>query len=267
MDAGIMFIIIGAIILFIFHYNKVIDTKKFIVDIEPYFRFLMEEDYLFLLNVKYNGEIDAEGVNTLYRKRIQTGLIAIIAMFIFFLNKMSFMYLILSIIIGFVVFKMEYTKLKSFYKANLHRINLLLPYYLKSLEILIQHYTVPVALVKSISAAPDIFKPGIRKLCDRIEAGDSSVEPYMDFAKEYPVRDAMRMMRLLYRLGLGSNENKQEQLMMFARTVSSLQNKSREVRYKERLEKMEQKTMIMLAGTGGGIMLFMLIAMGGLIGV
>jgi len=137
----------------------------------------------------------------------------------------------------------------------------MLPYYLKSLEILIQHYTVPVAISKSIEGAPPIFQPGLQKLIDKIDAGDSSVQPYMDFANEYPVRDSMRMMRLLYRLGLGSQENKQEQLMMFSRTISSLQNKAREQKYKERLDKMEQKTMIMLGGTGGGILMFMLLSM------
>lgn len=135
----------------------------------------------------------------------------------------------------------------------------MLPYYLKSLEILIQHYTVPVALARSIETAPEIFRPGLRKMVAKIEAGDMTVDPYMDFAKEYPVRDSMRMMRLLYRLGLGSQENKQEQLMMFSRTVSSLQNKSREQKYKERLERMENKTMVMLFCTGGGI-LFLLLA-------
>ena len=83
----------------------------------------------------------------------------------------------------------------------------------------------------------------------------------MDFAKEYPVRDSMRMMRLLYRLGLGSQENKQEQLILFSRTVSTLQNKAREQKYKERLDKMEQKTMMMLMTTGGGILLLLLYAM------
>ena len=74
-------------------------------------------------------------------------------------------------------------------------------------------------------------------------------------------------MRLLYRLGLGSQENKHEQLMMFSRTVSSLQNKSREQRYKLRLEKMENKTMMMLFATGGGIMFFMLLTMFMMMGV
>ena len=76
-------------------------------------------------------------------------------------------------------------------------------------------------LYEVITTSPDIFKPGLRKLTAAIEAGDPSVDPYMAFAQEYPVRDSMRMMRLLYRLGLGSQENKQEQLMMFSRTVSS----------------------------------------------
>ena len=121
----------------------------------------------------------------------------------------------------------------------------MLPYYLKSLEILIQHYTVPVAIGKSINDAPDIFKPGLRRMVDRINAGDATVDPYMEFANTYPVRDSMRMMRLLYRLGIGSQEKKQERLMMFSRTVSSLQNKARETKYKERLGHMESQTMVM----------------------
>ena len=71
----------------------------------------------------------------------------------------------------------------------------------------------------------------------------------------------MRMMRLLYRLGLGSQQNKHEQVMMFSRTVSALQNKAREQKYKDRLEKMENQTLIMLVCTGGGAMALMFLSM------
>ena len=135
------------------------------------------------------------------------------------------------------------------------------PYYLKSIEVLVQHYTVPVALAKSVDDAPDMFKPGLKVLLERIESGDSSIDPYMEFAKTYPVRDSMRMMRLLYRLGLGIQENKQEQLLLLSKTVSSLQNKSREQKYKERLEKMQNKTMIMLGVTGVGVAILLIVAM------
>ena len=95
----------------------------------------------------------------------------------------------------------------------------------------------------------------------KIEAGDASIQPYVDFANRYPVRDSLRMMRLLYRLSIGSQENKHEQLVMFSKSVSALQNKARETRYKERLDKMENKTMVMLGAVGGGVMIVLLFAM------
>lgn len=257
MGIGLTFIIIAVIIVFILQYNNHFSSRKFIKDTEPYFRFLMEDDYEFILRVKY-GDVD---VNKLFGARVRNGLIAIVAMLFIFMSNLTFVYVMISVLVGFLVFKLPYINLKSYYKSNLHKINLMLPYYLKSLEILVQHYTVPVAISRSIESAPEIFKPGLKEMITKIENGDSSVQPYMDFANKYPVRDSMRMMRLLYRLGLGSQENKQEQLLMFSRTISTLQNKAREQKYKERLEKMENRTMVMLAGTGGGILAFMLMSM------
>lgn len=253
-----IFIIIAIILFFIVIYNKMIEPNEFIKETQPLFKFLLEPDYEFLLKLKYGNDVD---VSKLFGERVRNGLITIVVVIFLFLNQMQFVYVLFAIIAGFLIFKQPYTSLKSFYKKNLHHINLMLPYYLKSLEILVQHYTVPVALSRSIDQAPDIFKPGLRTLVSKIEGGDMTVEPYMDFAKEYPVRDSMRMMRLLYRLSLGSQDKKQEQLMMFSRTVSSLQNKSREQKYAERLGSMEQRTMIMLFVTGGGIMLLMLLSM------
>lgn len=252
------FILIGIILLYILEANRQINTKKFIDDVEPYFRFLMEDDYEFLAMLKYGSDVD---IDKLYAKRVRDGIVAIIAMVFILLSKLNFITILACFIVGYVIFKAPYSKLKKYYKNNLYLINLMLPYYLKSLEILIQHYTVPVALTRSIKTAPDIFKTGLERLVTKIEAGDSTVQPYTDFAIEYPVRDSMRMMRLLYRLGLGSQENKQEQLMMFSRTVSTLQNKSRELKYKERLEKMESQTLMMLGVTGGGILLLLLLSM------
>ena len=50
-------------------------------------------------------------------------------------------------------------------------------------------------------------------------------------------------------------------MMMFSRTVSHLQNKARETKYKERLNHMESQTMIMLVVTGAGTMVVILISM------
>ncbi len=74
------------------------------------------------------------------------------------------------------------------------------------------------------------------------------------------------MMRLLYRLSLGSQDDKHEQLIMFSKSVSSLQNKSRSTRYKERLDKMENKGMMMMTIVGLGVMAVLMLAMMGSFG-
>lgn len=261
-------LIVGAIIIGILFYNGTIDKKKFMIDNEKYLQALREDDYTFLVYAKYGEDVD---VDQLYMKRCTNAITIFLVVLALtstsgsttgsLFNPQFFLNLVLSIVVGVVGFKIPYMQLKSFYKTHLHEIDIMLPYYLKSLEILIQHYTVPVALGKSIDDAPDIFKPGLRELINKINSGDSSIDPYMDFANTYPVRDSMRMMRLLYRLGLGSQEKKQERLMMFSRTVSNLQNKARETKYKERLNHMESQTMIMLVVTGVGVMLIILISM------
>jgi len=255
--------IFGAIILFVLIYNNTIDTKKFAKDNEKIFKMLKEDDYEFLLYMKYGERVDPD---VLFQKRINNGLLVGALIMVFFMNNFNLLNLVVCVVVAYLVFKSSYSSLKTYYKKHLHEIDLMLPYYLKSLEILVQHYTVPVALGRSINDAPEIFKPGLRKMVDRINGGDSTVDPYMEFANTYPVRDSMRMMRLLYRLGIGSQERKQDRLMMFSRSVSSLQNKARETKYKERLEHMEGQTMIMLVCTGIGVMIILLIAMMGMFG-
>lgn len=251
-------IICGALILGVLFYNKTVDGKKFIKDNEGLFRLLREDDYDFLVAAKYGESVDP---NQLFNKRLQMAFITIVVFLFIFLAELNAINIVLAIFVGYLVFKSNYTSLKKYYKKHLHDIDIMLPYYLKGLEILVQHYTVPVALAKSIDDAPDIFKPGLRELIAKIDAGDSSIDPYMEFANQYPVRDSMRMMRLLYRLGLGKQEDKQERLLMFSRTVSNLQNKAREQKYKERLHHMESQTMIMLIGTGVGVMILILMSM------
>ncbi len=251
-------IICGALIMFVLFYNNTIDGNKFFQDNDTLFKGMKEDDFEFLVAAKYGDKVDP---NVLYNKRLKTAFICMVAFLFIFLTELNTINIVLSLVIGFIVFKSDYNKLKSYYKKHLHDIDVMLPYYLKGLEILIQHYTVPVALAKSIDEAPEIFRPGLRDLISKIDAGDSSIQPYMDFANEYPVRDSMRMMRLLYRLGLGSQERKQERLLMFSRTVSNLQAKAREQKYKERLHYMESQTMIMLVATGGGVMVLILISM------
>ena len=257
-------IIVGAIMMFVLIYNGTISTSKFFGENKNVFELLQEKDYEFLLRAKYGERV--YDVSQVFRKRIFKGLIAMAIVLFIFISKFQLLYFVIAIVVGYVVFKLDYIELKNFRKKHLNIIDSLLPYYLKSLEVLVQHYTVPVALARSVEDAPEVFRPGLKELVAKIDAGDSSIDPYMDFANQYPVRDSMRMMRLLYRLSLGDQEKKHEQMLSFSKTVSALQLKAREQKYKARLGKMESQTMTMLMCTGGVSLIIMLIASFSMIG-
>jgi Flp pilus assembly protein TadB len=256
-------VIIGIIALFVLEYNKRISTNRFIKDNLTHFRVLKEKDYDFYVKARYGETADPE---ILFSSRVRLSLITLVVMFLLLLGNLTFINLILIVVVAYFVFKSQYNSLKSYYKKHLHQINLQLPFFLKMMEILAQHYTIPVALSKTVDTAPEIFRPGLREMIEKINAGDSSVDPYMEFARQYPVSDSVRMMRLLYRLGLGGQEDKHEQLIMFSRNVSALQNKAREQRYRDRLNKMENKTMLMLGVTGGGVMVLLLLSVVSMMG-
>lgn len=249
-------LIVAIIVFYIFIVNNVVKVDGMFSSNSKLVGLLKEKDYDFLLIAKYGDRV--YDPNEVFMKRIKNAVISTAALIFLFLTKMNYLSIIFALVVGFVVFKSQYLSLRSWYKKHLQLVDSLLPYYLKSLEVLIHHYTVPVALARSIDDAPEVFKPGLKELVAKIEAGDSSVDPYMDFANQYPVRDSMRMMRLLYRLGLGEQEKKHEQLVSFAKSVSSLQEKARQDKYQARLDSMEKRTMLMMLVTGGGSLLLLL---------
>lgn len=250
-------IIIAVLIFVVMAYNGQVSLKDLINDNFHIFRKLKEDDWDFYVRARYGDNVNAD---TIFIKRIRNGLLVMVICIFFFIQSLDTLKLVISVAVGFLVFKLDYFNIKSYYKRHIFHIDSMLPHYLKSIEILIQHYTVPVALGKSILDAPDIFKDGLQEMINEINSGDDSINPYMNFAKKYPVRDSMRMMRLLYRLSLGSQDRKQEQMLMFSRTISNLQQKARETKYKNRLDKMESKTMSMLISTGVGVMILLVFA-------
>ena len=211
--------IVGLLLILIVVNNNKKELQKFIITSDSSVNFFREKNYDFLVTARYGADVDP---NVLYSKRVRLTLYSFVLGIMVYITDLSAINIFKVVLIVVLVYKVPYLNLRKSYKTYMHRIDQLLPYYLKSLEILCQNYTVPVALSRSIEEAPDIFKPGLKEMVSKIDAGDSSIDPYMDFANKYPVKDSMRMMRLLYRLGLGAQENKHEQLILFSKSVSTL---------------------------------------------
>ena len=250
-------IIVAVIVFGIMTITGQISMNQLISDNQLLFLKIKEKDWDFLVRAKYGTNVNPD---ILFNKRIKNALITMAIAFAIMIKDLNAVKVLLIFVLGIFVFKSSYNDIKKYYQRHMAQIDSMLPHYLKNLEILIQHYTVPVAIGKSMAEAPEIFKDGLQEMIDSINAGDDSIEPYMAFARKYPVRDSMRMMRLLYRLSLGRQERKQEQILTFSRSISSLQQKARETRYKNRLEKMEGKTMSMLITTGVGLLVLLILA-------
>lgn len=250
-------IILALIVFFVAFKTGAISFNQLVSDNEALFKKLKEEDWDFYVKARY---ANTKNPDILFNNRIRDGIITIGLLILVFIADFSIIKLIIALVGGFAVFKFAYIDIKGYYKKHINEIDQMLPYYLKSIEILIQHYTVPVAIGKSIEDAPEIFKEGLQELINAINSGDDSINPYMEFAKMYPVRDSMRMMRLLYRLSIGKQENKEEQLLTFSKSISSLEQKARDNKYKNRLDKMEGMTMKMLIGTGVGVMVLLILS-------
>ena len=167
-------VILGIILFVILEYNGSISTNKFISDNQDVFLKLKEKDFDFYAKAKYGDAID---IYKLFNTRLRNGLFTLLIMIMLFLSKLSYVNVLFALICAYGVYKLSYFQLKRYYKSHLHIIDTMLPYYLKNLEILVQHYTVPVALGKSIDEAPEIFKSGLRELIERINAGDSTINP------------------------------------------------------------------------------------------
>ena len=250
-------IIVAVIVFGIMTITGQISMNQLISDNQLLFLKIKEKDWDFLVRAKYGTNVNPD---ILFNKRIKNALITMAIAFAIMIKDLNAVKVLLIFVLGIFVFKSSYNDIKKYYQRHMAQIDSMLPHYLKNLEILIQHYTVPVAIGKSMAEAPEIFKDGLQEMIDSINSGDDTIEPYMAFARKYPVRDSMRMMRLLYRLSLGRQERKQEQFLTFSRSISSLQQKARETRYKNRLEKMEGKTMSMLITTGVGLMVLLILA-------
>jgi len=95
-----IFLLIAVIVFFILVYNKVIEPNQFLNETQPIFKFLLESDYEFLLKLKYGPDVD---VSKKFGERVRNGLIVTVCLLFLFLSNIQFMYVLLSVIAGFLI--------------------------------------------------------------------------------------------------------------------------------------------------------------------
>ena len=134
MEVEIIIIII--LIFVVMTYNGQLSIKDFINDNFFLFRKLKEDDWDFYVKSKYGDNVNPD---TIFIKRIRNGLMVSNLCIFFFLKELDALKILISFVIGFLIFKIDYLNIKSYYKRHIFQIDSMLPHYLKGIEILIQH--------------------------------------------------------------------------------------------------------------------------------
>jgi hypothetical protein len=122
--------IVLGITVFILIYRGTVNADDMYKENKEFINLIKEKDYDFYAQAKYGSDVD---VDALFLKRLKTSGIVFIICLAFVLFNFSWINLIIGVLVAGVIFKSDYTNLKSYYKRNLIRIDQLLPYYLKSI--------------------------------------------------------------------------------------------------------------------------------------
>ena len=163
---------------------------------------VIEKDYEFIVS-----HITDKKTTIVYQKRILNSLLIMLMYTGFNINTYTFNTFFVSVFIGLLVYKIQYSLNKMTFNSKLKEAGKVFPLYLNNLSILVQDNPIPIAILKSTENAPVIFKKDLEILVKEIHEGEKKgVTPYVDFARKFDKVDGIyRTMRTLHNISITSN--------------------------------------------------------------
>lgn len=110
---------------------------------------------------------------------------------------------------------------------------LVLPEWLMEMALLLQNNTVQVAIAKSIDGAPEILKPELYRLVQRLQEKPGELSSYTDFCKEFDVPEAASCMKMLHAVSEAGTGDARVQIHNLIMRVQEMQNQAEEIRLKD----------------------------------
>ena len=107
MIEGVIIVVIAAAALF---YSGTVSTKTFFDEENGYLLSLKEKDYNFLVGAKYGENVNP---NKLFMTRIRNAFYTTLLIIVFLIGNLSFLYFVVCLVLGYVVFKMPYIQLQG----------------------------------------------------------------------------------------------------------------------------------------------------------
>lgn len=124
-------------------------------------------------------------------------------------KAICFITLLLTIFFAFS-YKIGY---RLAYKKTVKEIKRQFPRWLLDMSLRLQMESVQVALFESYDTAPEVLKPELKILFDKLKEDPTSEKPYLEFMKDFDIRGISSFMRMIYSVYDGSSKNTSEAIM------------------------------------------------------
>lgn len=109
------------------------------------------------------------------------------------------------------------------------------PHWLMELSLLLQIDNVQVSIAKTVSHAPEVLRPALEELLQKIEKNPEAAQPYLNFLQEFERPQIQSAMKMLYALSAGNGGSEKEQLEELIARNQNLMNQAEELAHEDAL--------------------------------
>lgn len=139
-------------------------------------------------------------------------------------------------------------------RAVSEELYIILPEWLMEMALLMQNNNVQVSIAKSISGAPELLKPELQKLMERLQEHPGELASYTEFCKDFDVPEIGSCMKMLHAISESGTGDAEVQINNLLMRVQEMRNQAEEIRNKNAAFKV--KMLFSYPVIGGAVKLF-----------
>lgn len=117
------------------------------------------------------------------------------------------LFLIASVALTYIVYKMDYIMLKNAFKKKQTAVKDAFPLWMSMLEILIVTNNIPNTVKKSLISCPDVLKDDLEVFVKKLEVNPIDKEAYTKFLSEFNIPEIQEMVLDLYQFNFVEKNN------------------------------------------------------------
>lgn len=177
-------------------------------------------------------------------------LIAAVALFFFAKTWAS----IIALTLAVVMLMQHKIGLDLAKRAVSEELYIVLPEWLMEMALLMQNNNVQVSILKSIPGAPELLRPELERLVERLQKEPDELSSYMDFCKDFDVPEIGSCMKMLHAISESGTGDAKVQINNLLARVQEMRNQAEEIQNKNAAYKV--KLLFSYPVIGGTIKLF-----------